>query len=217
MKQKHKKILGALGLVVVAAITAFAASLPTPTQATSSVTDTIEVRVVGEDPSLNARGESEDNIAKTIIDYDKIDTLHIKVILNKGTAGEKTVELPSVPAGWGITGSLMMCMNFETGEYWYEDGSGVRGNLGFSGDGTYEVYAWGYGNGTGEVSDCVVFKYEQGEIVPVPVPDTGTYTNTNNLMQTDYLITGLVIFILVGISGFMFISSREKPARKRRK
>lgn len=215
MKQRHKKILGALGLVAVAAVTVFAASLPAPTQATTSATDTIEVRVVGEEPSLNARGESENNIAKAIIDYDKIDTLHIKVIFNKGTVAEKTVELPSVPAGWGVTGSLTMYMDFETGEYWYGDGSGVRGNLGFSGDGTYEVYAWGYGNGTGEVSDFVTFSYERGEVVPVP--DTGTFTNTNNLMQTDYLITGLVIFILVGISGFMFISSREKPARKRRK
>ena len=59
MKKTHKKILGLFGLVLVVAVTVFAAFLPAPkTQAvdTTTVTDTISVRVVGSTPVVNLSG-----------------------------------------------------------------------------------------------------------------------------------------------------------------
>ena len=54
MKRIHKRILGLCGLALVVAVTIFAAFLPTPeTQAIStSVTDTIVVRVIGTKPNI---------------------------------------------------------------------------------------------------------------------------------------------------------------------
>lgn len=53
MKRKHKKVVGFLGLIAVAAMTVVAALLPTPnTQATTAVTDTITVRVVDNTPEI---------------------------------------------------------------------------------------------------------------------------------------------------------------------
>lgn len=57
MKKAHKQVLGVLGLVFVAAITIFAITLPSPSaSATTSVTDTIQVRVVGSVPSVEILG-----------------------------------------------------------------------------------------------------------------------------------------------------------------
>ena len=58
MKKTHKKVFGFLGLLSVAAVTAVAAFLPTPsTQATTTtVTDTISVKVVGTTPSVDIEG-----------------------------------------------------------------------------------------------------------------------------------------------------------------
>ena len=59
MKRTHKKIFGFCGLLLVAAMTVFAAFLPGPeTQAadTTSVTDTIQVRVVGAVPKVDITG-----------------------------------------------------------------------------------------------------------------------------------------------------------------
>lgn len=60
MKKTHKKVLGLVGLGLVAAVTAFAASLPTPEALAKTdpapVEDKIEVRVVGTDPIVEFTG-----------------------------------------------------------------------------------------------------------------------------------------------------------------
>lgn len=57
MKRAHKKVLGIFGLLVVAAITCIAIVMPGPkASATTSVTDTITVRVVGSVPNIDIRG-----------------------------------------------------------------------------------------------------------------------------------------------------------------
>ena len=54
MKRKQKKALGLFGLVMVIAMTFFAAALPGPeTSAVATLTDTINVKVVGEDFYIN--------------------------------------------------------------------------------------------------------------------------------------------------------------------
>ena len=55
MKKTPKKVLGFLGLAFVAAMTIFAAALPNPEAlaASSSMTDTIIVRVIAGTPDVN--------------------------------------------------------------------------------------------------------------------------------------------------------------------
>ena len=43
-----------------------------------------------------------------------------------------------------------------------------------------------------------------------PVPDTGGIMGDLNISKTDYIITGLLIFSVVGISGAVFISRHDK-------
>ena len=50
-----------------------------------------------------------------------------------------------------------------------------------------------------------------------PVPDTGGIMGDLNISKTDYIITGLIIFSVVGISGAVFISRHDKKTGNRRK
>ncbi len=81
MKRKHKKVVGFLGLVVVAVMTIVAALMPTPnTQATASVTDTITVRVVDNTPEINmvSPGEGDEFTSpnqKISFDYEDSETV----------------------------------------------------------------------------------------------------------------------------------------------
>ena len=57
MKKTRKKVLGFLGLFVVAVMTVAAVVIPGPaTSAITTVTDTIQVRVVGSVPDVNILG-----------------------------------------------------------------------------------------------------------------------------------------------------------------
>lgn len=47
----------------------------------------------------------------------------------------------------------------------------------------------------------------------IPVPDTGSFFQSLNISRIDYLVTGLIIFALVGISGAVFIAKRNKASR----
>ena len=60
----------------------------------------------------------------------------------------------------------------------------------------------------------VQFYYEARQ---TPVPDTGGIMGDLNISKTDYIITGLIIFSVVGISGAVFISRHDKKTGNRRK
>ncbi len=80
MRKTKKKVLGLLGLILVAAITCFAASLPGPkATAVSSFTDTIVVRVVGNTPDVNITSPENEAIfvdpnAEVHFDYENVRT-----------------------------------------------------------------------------------------------------------------------------------------------
>ena len=50
----------------------------------------------------------------------------------------------------------------------------------------------------------------------VPVPDTGSPFKALNISRADYLITGIIIFLLTGIFGAVFIAKRQKKSSRRR-
>lgn len=85
MKKTHKKIVGFLGLLTVVAVTAVAILLPAPeTQATSSVTDTITVRVVNESPDVRIDGLPDGEVITLPVQtffvyYNNVDTVTLKL------------------------------------------------------------------------------------------------------------------------------------------
>ena len=94
MKKKTKKILGALGLGLVATATGIAMNLPNPeASATTSVTDTITVRVVSPDASVDITKPKSDNvftnpIQKIAFDYANITTATIKLYVTDADGEE---------------------------------------------------------------------------------------------------------------------------------
>ena len=51
----------------------------------------------------------------------------------------------------------------------------------------------------------------------VAVPNTGSLFSTLNASKTDFLITGAGIFIIIGISSFIYVLKRSKQGTKRRR
>ncbi|MBR2840059.1 hypothetical protein IKE82_01890 [Candidatus Saccharibacteria bacterium] len=80
--------------------------------------------------------------------------------------------------------------------------------------GTYKLILTPYNaSGTALYREIVLYvKYEE-----MLVPDTGGLFKGLNISQSDYLITGIGIFLVVGIGGIVFISRRGKNTTKRRK
>ena len=66
MKRRTKQVLGLSGLVGVFAMTAFAATIPAPgaSATTNSVTDTIQVRVVGTESDVTVKSNSPEQITE---------------------------------------------------------------------------------------------------------------------------------------------------------
>lgn len=125
MKKTHKKMFGLFGLVLVVAVTVFAAFLPGPkTQAVNQVVDTITVRVVGATPAINISGidpgsniisgSQEINVA-----YENIEGLSavIKYIDADGNQYEQTL-LDNLPVDY-VVGVSNIELNLETGVYSY--------------------------------------------------------------------------------------------------
>ena len=62
----------------------------------------------------------------------------------------------------------------------------------------------------------VFFVYKPTDKEPVPVPDTGSLFQNLNIAKSDYLITGLIIFFMVGLAGAFYILRDKKSTNKRK-
>lgn len=83
--------------------------------------------------------------------------------------------------------------------------------------GTYTIETTAY-NRAGDklwktLSTYVIYKATPS----IPVPDTGGMMGGLNISKTDYLITGLIVFSMVGIGGLMFIAKRDKKTNRKRR
>lgn len=316
MKKTQKKVLGLLGLFLVAAATVFAAFLPGPqATATSSVTDTVIVRVVGTQPNVEIVSDlkngativhPEQNIT---VNYEEIKHLTVTVKYTDKDGVVHTIDLVDQDTTEG-PGSLPLNLDFSQGEFGYGEyvitvkGEGEGGitdetNLKFSyiavvaetaedektGDPVLKLDYEpddGTPEGEGKVSTIVINIYdEDGNLIkpspitvtapdkevvlpfsdydlasgkykivieaydrndnllyrtvtlycnykttPVPdtdddgkkeeakVPDTGGLFQNSNISNSDYLVTGLLIFLIVGVGGAVFIVKRDRKARK---
>ena len=307
MKKTHKQVLGILGIVFVAAITIFAATLPVPSaSATTSVTDTIQVRVVGSVPSVEIVGinngeetlssaqdfsvkyENSESVTITLSYTGTDGVVHeypIGTIDADFNAGEANFNIQAADYGYGsfiinIRGvgvdgvydedqiifyylplTADATWNGEEGGYDVEmDYNAEDGSTGEIGDvasvviniydengnpvkidgfpmtvipptkdifipfedadlpsGKYIIEISSY-NGTGELlynPYIITVDYKAPE--PVTPPNTGELFQNLNISKTDYLVTGLIIFAIVGVSGAIFVNKRNKKGSKRRR
>ena len=91
------------------------------------------------------------------------------------------------------------------------------------GDGKYRIELTAY-DANGNViykspAYVLEYTYSSGD-KPLPVPgtgDTGGVMGNLNISKTDYIITGLIIFGIIGISAAVFISKHDKKVSGRRK
>lgn len=83
MKRSKKNLLGALGLTVVAATTIYAATLPAPEAQATSITDTIQVRVVTDDPQISISTDLADQVIRpdytVTVSYANVETVALLV------------------------------------------------------------------------------------------------------------------------------------------
>lgn len=134
MKKTPKKLLGLLGLLVVVAITIVAAALPNPeASATSSVTDTITVRVVGAAPNVDVTGiESGDTTTTALhninINYEVVDRVSVILKHTDKDGNVTTYTLADFSVDY-VPGNLPLNLNL----------------LDYGGYGNFEIIATGEG------------------------------------------------------------------------
>ena len=63
----------------------------------------------------------------------------------------------------------------------------------------------------------VFFVYKPVDKEVVPVPDTGGLFQGLNISKSDYLITGLIIFFMVGLAGSVYILKSKTTSNNKRK
>lgn len=84
--------------------------------------------------------------------------------------------------------------------------------------GEYYIVARPY-NAAGELLfDTVVMKitYDGKEIVVPATADTGGLFKNLNIAKTDYLVTGLGVFLVIGIGGIIYINNKDKKNKRRK-
>ncbi len=82
--------------------------------------------------------------------------------------------------------------------------------------GTYTITVAAY-----DAEGNIVYKEYRTQVVysgteELPVPDTGHATMGLGISQTDYLITGLIIFGMVAVAGLMFMRRDEVKVRRKK-
>ena len=80
--------------------------------------------------------------------------------------------------------------------------------------GNYTIVATAYGaSGLPLFAQYFIPLAYQSPLSPIPVPNTGSNTGIfedSNISQTDYLITGLIIFGIVAVAGIVFMMRNDK-------
>ena len=117
MKQTQKKILGYLGLIVVAVMTCAAILIPDAgVSAASTVTDTLEVRVVGAAPSVDIIGINEGSVyinpeRPFVVEYENAARLTL-TLKYTDLDGNTTTELLDDTAVESAVGDIGYELNF---------------------------------------------------------------------------------------------------------
>lgn len=84
--------------------------------------------------------------------------------------------------------------------------------------GTYTIAITAYGADGEELykSFLLYYVYEAIQVPATGTPDTGGFFQNLNISQSDYLITGVGFFLIVGIAGAIYVAKNKKTSRRRR-
>lgn len=85
-------------------------------------------------------------------------------------------------------------------------------------DGKYTIVAQGYnidGVGLYRPISMTVW-YEEILIPSTGTPDTGGFMQNLNISRVDYLVTGLIVFAILGVGGIVLVAKRGKSTSNRR-
>lgn len=201
MKKTQKKVFGLLGLSLVAGMTAAAAMMPTPEASaisTSSVSDTITIRVVGDDPEIKVTPTHNGKVyASTVVDpvywvsvsYQDLNKLNLSLIHTDKDGNNHTYNLGSTDPDY-IAGEIdkqMLLSNYGYGKYIF-----TAFGYGYS----YDPESGDDHGAIGYAEDLIKFTY-----VPVMAEEKedGTYeiiTDTSDTSRIDYIyitIDGVVV------------------------
>lgn len=193
MKKIRKQILGCFGLGLVAAMTIVAVSLPAPgASALSSVTDTVQVRVVStEQPTINVTspvdgGETTiESPVDVTADYANVETIHVSVDYtdsNGITHHYDDVQIISTDQEFGTT-SFPLIPNLGYGDYVYTIvGEAWNGAIS-SPDIVHFEYAPFVSSAeqnkeTGETIDVTIGPFDEDEINGIEIWVNGKYVET---------------------------------------
>lgn len=160
MKRTHKIVLGFFGLMMVAAMTVFAATIPIPeAQATTSFTDTITVTVVGTrvmvdivNPENGVTLFHHDQELR--IDYQNTNSITLTGVYKDANNVEHSFTIDTVPTTGDTAGTVPVPLNLN--------------NYGY---GQYTITAVGDGTDGTPATDFITFKYVPLDInIPDPNP-----------------------------------------------
>ena len=175
MKKAQKNVLGAFGLVLVAATTAFAAFMPMPdASAVDSTTDTLTLKVVGETPDINVTGITSGSTVVTPshdidIAYQNIGRLKVKIKYTNEAGQTYTYTLVD-DAISGESGDKTMNFNFATGQYTYDGNTYTFPEHGY---GNYVLTVTGEGHDGGIDEQNIAFSYKLIDVNVTEKEETG--------------------------------------------
>ena len=209
MKKTQKKVFGLLGLSLVAGMTAVAATLPAPeaSAATSSITDTLVVRVVGDEPEVRVTPTHNDvtygpivvdPIYWATVSYQDLNKLSIKLVHTDRDGNDHTYNLGTTEPDY-IAGDLskqMLLSNYGYGKY------------------IFNAYGYGYsyedGNedtegAVGYTEDFIKFTY-----LPVMAVENedGSYS-----VATDTSSTSRVDYVYITVDGEVIKDTNGQPKK----
>lgn len=131
MKKTQKRVFGLLGLSLVAGMTAVAATIPSPgasATSTSSVTDTLVIRVVGDSPDVNISRTYDgvtygdvvvDPIYWLVVDYTDINKLELNLAHTDASDAVHNYKLsaPTPDYDPGTLNKQLLLSNYGYGKY----------------------------------------------------------------------------------------------------
>lgn len=178
MQMSKKHLLGIGGLAAVAAITAYASTIPTPDAGATSTSGQVKVsvNVYGEDPEVRITTIKDGDV---FVDgninigaiYVIAVSLDYKLCKNYGTPDEYCANL-------GADGTYHPATVPESGERAFDFDLDSDPNLGF---GDYALVVTNNSLGGAKVEDAVSFKY-----VPLKITTIGTAENGDPIVEVEY-------------------------------
>ncbi len=196
MRKKLKTFFGRMGLVAVVAMTIFAYSLPSPEASATNAAGNINVTLQVIEPEIttakiNSPNDGDiilENIFSLIFDYTYAHVYEATVI-NVKTDQSLDFSGTLEPEENGIVNIPDIDLK----------------NIGGVGD--YIVTVRVTNKETGDFAeDSVRFTYKTN--IP-EVPDTGNFSTSLNITQTDYLISGLVVFLAISF-GLLLLVRKDR-------